>query len=277
MATFTAPGGASLYYEDTGEGPAVLALAGLSRSCRDFDDAAPYLGGVRLIRMDYRGRGRSDWTGPDTYSIPQEAQDALALLDHLGLSRAAVLGTSRGGLIAMTLAATARERLSGVVLNDVGPVLEAGGLAYIRDYIGRNPPQRTHIEVARARARDLPGFAGVSEAQWLAEARRLFDETPEGLVIRYDPELRTAVLASAEALAKGPPPDLWPLYDALAGLPLCLIRGANSSLLSAATFDEMCRRRPDAVAAVVPDRGHVPFLDEPAAVAALTEWKGQLA
>ena len=69
-----------------------------------------------------------------------------------------------------------------------------------------------------------------------------------------------------------PAPDLWPLFDALAGLPLALIRGANSDLLSAATADEMSRRRPDMLRTDVPGRGHVPFLDEPEAVATLAAW-----
>ena len=90
----------------------------------------------------------------------------------------------------------------------------------------------------------------------------------DGLVIRYDPKLRDAVLATA----KDPVPDLWPLYDALGGLPLALIRGANSDLLSEETADEMLRRRPDIIRADIEGRGHVPFLDEEDALDALTEW-----
>ena len=111
MPEFTAPDGARLYYTDQGSRPPVLALSGLSRNGTDFDYAAPHLADTRLIRLDYRGRGQSEWTGAKTYTIPTEAGDALALLDHLGLERAAILGTSRGGLIAMTLAAMAKARL----------------------------------------------------------------------------------------------------------------------------------------------------------------------
>ncbi len=267
MSCFAAADGTRLHYEEAGTGPAVLALAGLTRNARDFDHVAPHLP-CRLIRMDYRGRGLSDHADPATYTIPQEAADALALLDHLGLDRAAILGTSRGGLIAMTLAAVAKDRLTGVALNDIGPVIEPRGLDVIKGYIGRNPEQATLAEAAAVRARTWTGFDGVPMARWLEEVGNHFAETPEGLVIRYDPRLRDAMLAAAAQ----PAPDLWPLYDALGGLPLCLIRGASSDLLSADTFAGMARRRPDAIRAEVPGRGHVPFLDEPEALAALTAW-----
>lgn len=268
MPFLAAADGTSLYYEEYGEGPPLLCLPGLTRNCRDFDHVAPHLPGLRLIRIDYRGRGRSDRAEPTTYTIPQEAADVLALLDHLHIDRTAILGTSRGGLIALVLAATASDRLSGVALNDIGPVIEQAGLDSIGSYLGRNPPQKTLEEAARARARLWSGFDNVPHERWLAEVENQIEQTPDGLVIRYDPRLRDAVLAAQAQ----PKPDLWPLFDLLAGLPLALIRGANSDLLSPATVAEMARRRPDMIFAEVPDRGHVPFLDEPEALAALRLW-----
>jgi pimeloyl-ACP methyl ester carboxylesterase len=263
--SFAAPDGARLAYSDEGEGLPLLCLAGLTRTMADFDDLAPHLPPLRLIRMDYRGRGASEWTGAATYTVPTEAKDALALLDHLGISKAAILGTSRGGLIGMYLAAVAKPRLLGLCLNDVGPVIERKGLERIFDYVGRNPSAPTHAALAEAMPRHSPGFANVPPDRWLAEARRHYRETPEGLRITYDPALRDAFLAAFE----GPPQDLWPLFDACAGLPLALIRGANSDLLSRATVDEMRRRRPDMIFAEVPDRAHIPFLDEAESLAAI--------
>ena len=265
MPQFTATDGTSLAFSDEGTGIPLLCLAGLTRNLADFDDVAPLLSGVRLIRMDYRGRGESGWSGAASYTIPQEAQDALALLDHLGVERAAVLGTSRGGLIGMVLAATVPGRLLGLCLNDIGPVIEPAGLARIADYVGRSPSAQTLEAAAAAMPRHNPGFEGVPQDRWRAMAARLYEETPGGLVNRYDPALRDAFLAGMAA----PAPDLWPLFDAVAGLPLAAIRGGNSDLFSAATLTEMQRRRPDMVAAVVPGRGHVPFLDEPEALAAI--------
>jgi pimeloyl-ACP methyl ester carboxylesterase len=231
----------------------------------DFDYLAPHLPPVRLIGMDYRGRGASQWTGAATYTVATEAADAVALLDHLGIRQTAILGTSRGGLIGMLLAATARDRLLGLCLNDVGPVIEKAGLDRIFAYVGRDPSASTHAALAEAMPRHAPGFANVPAERWLTEVRRHYTETGSGLRITYDPALRDAFLAAFER----PLAPAWRLFDACAGLPLALIRGANSDLLSTATADEMRRRRPDMVFADVPDRAHIPFLDEPESLAAI--------
>ena len=265
---FTASDGTRLAYRDEGEGLPLLCLSGLTRTMADFDYLAPHLPPLRLIRMDYRGRGASQWTGAASYTVPQEGRDALELLDHLGLPKAAVLGTSRGGLIAMLLAALAKDRLLGVALNDIGPVIERDGLARIFDYLGRNPAAKTHAALAAALPAVMPGFAHVPPSRWLEEAEKHYTLGPRGLQITYDPALREAFIAAFD----GPEFDAWPLFDALAGLPLALIRGAKSDLLSPATLAEMQRRRPDMITAEVPDRAHIPFLDEPEALAALTRW-----
>lgn len=265
---FTASDGARLAYRDEGAGLPLLCLAGLTRESTDFDFVAPHLSGVRLIRPDYRGRGTSEWTGAASYTVPREAMDALELLDHLGIGQAAILGTSRGGMIAMVLAATAHPRLLGIAFNDIGPVIERSGLEKIFDYVGRNPAAKTMDDLVAKLPRTMPGFANVPESRWRAFAERLYTPTDHGLHIRYDPELRTSFLAAFE----GPPVDLWPFFDACAGLPLTLIRGANSDLLSPATAQEMRRRRPDMGFSEVPDRAHVPFLDEPESLAALKAW-----
>lgn len=269
MSDFTTSDGLRLHYEDEGSGLPVLCLSGLTRNARDFDFVAPHLGHARLIRLDYRGRGQSDWGDYTTYTVPREAQDALELMDHLGLEKAAVLGTSRGGLIAMFLAATANDRLLGVAMNDIGPVVDPGGLEVIMGYLGRDPGFADFDRMAVARKSAMePSFAGVPLERWRKEVTHTHRETPDGVRINYDPKLRDAVI---EAGATGTP-DLWPLYDAIAPLPAAVIHGQNSDLLSAATVEEMARRNPDLIVAHVPDRAHIPFLDEKPALEALQAW-----
>ncbi len=261
---FTADDGTKIAYRDSGKGMPLLCLAGLTRNMHDFDYLEPHLNGVRMICMDYRGRGASEYSGPDTYTIPQEAQDAVALLDHLGLGAVPILGTSRGGLIGMALAATVPGRIKALCLNDVGPVIEREGLDRIFDYVGRNPAAKTHEEMARLLAYS-PGFANVPHERWLQESEHHFKETADGLVIRYDPRLREPFVAAFDVDL----PDGWPLFDALEGKPVALIRGANSDLLSFETAAEMQNRRPDIIFANVTDRAHVPFLDEPESLSAV--------
>lgn len=262
MATFRTNDGLTLYYEDSGKGQPLLCLAGLTRNCRDFDPLRAALPGVRVIALDYRGRGLSEFDGDYlNYNILRESRDALGLMDHLGLETATVLGTSRGGLIAMELAASHAERLSGVILNDVGPELGAAGLARIMQYLGE-PPQHPDFEsAARAmQAEHAAEFPSVSLSVWRRQAEAQFRETETGLALRYDPRLRRAVLEQA---ASEKAPDLWLLFNALKSLPVGLLHGANSDILRPETVAEMRRRHPGLMVADVADRGHVPFLDEP--------------
>ena len=273
MPTFKTSDGLNLHYTDEGEGTPILCLSGLTRTTADFNYVTPHLSGVRLIKLDYRGRGKSDWDETwQNYNLLVEARDVVELLDHLGLEKVAILGTSRGGLLAMGLAFGAKERLTGIALNDIGPELDPAGITYIMGYLGKRPAAKTHEEAAAAMEAAMPGFTDVPDGRWMEEALKTFVVDAHGLNITYDPKLRDAVeLQGAQAA-----PDLWPFFDAMQGLPLAAIRGANSNLLSAETLEKMQARRPDMITATVPGRGHIPYLDEPEAVAALQSWIGQL-
>ena len=269
MPKFTTSDGLSLYYEDDGQGFPILCLAGLTRTTRDFDYVTPHLTGNRLIKIDIRGRGQSDFAKDwKTYALPIESRDVLELLDHLKVEAAAILGTSRGGLIAMGLALAHPDRVLGACFNDVGPVVDPKGLEPIISYLGKQPAAKTHAEAAAAMKQNVTGFANVPDSRWMEEATKHYTQTTNGLAITYDPKLRNAI----EVTATQPVPDLWPFFDALAGKPTACIRGANSLILTPETLAEMQRRRPDMHVATVPDRGHIPFLDEPEAVTTLHAW-----
>ena len=268
MKRFVTSDGLSLAYTDEGEGLPVLCLPGLTRNGADFDELAAALKGrYRLIRLTLRGRGASDRDpDPTNYNVGIEARDVVEFLDHLGLKRVMIVGTSRGGLIAMVLAATAKDRLAGVLLNDVGPELAPEGLANILSYLGIEPKAKSYEEAVEALKKRMGArFPGLTDAKWTSLARRWFDEGPEGLVLNYDARIRDNI----EAIAGQAAPDMWPLFDALDGVPLAVVRGMNSDLLTAETVEKMWERRRDLIVGEVPDRGHVPFLDEPEALAAL--------
>jgi pimeloyl-ACP methyl ester carboxylesterase len=272
---FSAPDGLRLHCRDYGD-PAspllpVLCLPGLSRNASDFHDLALRLGAGparrRVLAVDYRGRGQSafdpDWTH---YDIGVELGDALALLKELSIGKVIVIGTSRGGLIGMTWATLEPQRMAGLVLNDIGPVLEPLGLSRIKSYVGRLPaPESWEAAVALLKTTNV-GFDAMPDSEWLAMARgtwrdRLPHEGTGPLVLTYDP----ALMKPFDALdLEQPLPDLWPVYDALAGLPLLVIRGANSDLLSESTTNEMAQRHSRCAIHVVPGQGHAPLLrDEP--------------
>jgi len=268
MPRFQTSDGLSLHYSDEGKGTPLLCLAGLTRDGRDFDFIAPHLPELRLIRLDYRGRGKSDWGPKDSYTPLVEARDVLELLDHLALPKTAILGTSRGGLIAMTLAVMAKDRLLGVALNDVGPELNRRGLEKIATYIGKKPAFKSYDALLEVWPDLAYGFNNVPMSRFREEITRLYTQGDKTLELTYDPALRTGVMEALEAEM----PDLWPFFEALGGIPLCALRGQNSTLLTESSFAKMKSMHPEMITAEVADRGHVPYLDEPEALTALLKW-----
>ncbi|MFM8745285.1 MAG: alpha/beta fold hydrolase [Aestuariivirga sp.] len=272
----TAADGTRLYARDYGPPGSPLTpaicLPGFSRNSRDFETLAPRLAETRrVVTIDFRGRGRSGRADPATYRPDQEVADTLAVIDRLGIARFAVIGTSRGGIAAMVMAARAMPRMAGVLFNDIGPRAETAGLLRIRGYLGEDRTVSTWEQAVAAVKAANPGFPGLSEAQWLAFAQRLFREEAGVLRADYDPAL-AATFPSASDIEAGKVPELWKLAGLLANVPALVVRGENSDILSAATVTAMHAhlRRLDSV--TVKNRGHVPFLDEPESLAAIDRW-----
>ncbi len=272
---FRTPDGLRLHMRDYGahlaRGLPVVCLPGLTRSVADFDRVARALstgaGGPkrRVVALDYRGRGGSDHDANwQNYNLAVEGADILAALTAAGIGKAIFLGTSRGGLHVMTLAASHRALLHAAILNDIGPVLEPEGLARIRGYVGKLAAPRSLSEaVALLKGIMGPQFDGLTAADWDAHARATFEDDDGRLGARYDP----ALMRTLEGLdLNAPLPDLWPQFEALRGIPLLVIRGANSDLLAPATLAEMIRRHGGCAAFTVPGQGHAPLLLDPASI-----------
>lgn len=255
-----------VYPGPTAGAPAVLCLHGLTRNSRDFEDLAPHLAArYRVIVPDIRGRGRSARDpNPSNYQIPVYLRDLERLLAGLGAERFAIVGTSMGGLIAMMLAATQPTRISRIVLNDVGPEVDPAGLARIRSYAGRSAPVTTWDE-ATSQLRGIFGTAwpGLEDARWEGLVRRSYRLNEHGMIeVDADPMIGEVVRQSP-----GAAPDLWPLWGALARVPVLALRGEQSDILSAATLVRMQREKPDLEVLTVAHRGHAPLLDEPECLA----------
>ena len=276
ISSFDAPDGTRLGYVDEGprDGPLpVLCLPGLTRNHADFDAVAARLSpSRRVIRLDSRGRGVSDHAEPATYDLPTETADAVALLDHLRVERAVFLGTSRGGMITMLAAVTAPGRIAAAILNDIGPEIDRAGLDRIKAYVGKAPAASTLDELAASLQADgRAGAPTLTAADWRRIAGVVAEETPDGVAFKYDLRLGEALAAQNAALEKhlaggGAAPDLWPLFQALAQVPVLVLRGANSDILSEETARRMAAVSSNVTLVTVPDRAHVPLLDEPECV-----------
>lgn len=251
----------------------LLCLPGLTRNSKDFESIAGRLArDRRVICPDFRGRGRSQYAAdPLTYRPDMELADTLGFLDHLGIGRVAVIGTSRGGIVAMIMAAKAKDRLAGVLFNDIGPSIDMAGLIRIRSYLGGDPQFKDWRAAVIALMATNPGLETLSEAEWLIFARRVFKEVGGVPRADYDAQL-AAAFPSIDDIRSGKVPELWALLDLLAGLPVTVLRGEHSDLLSAATVAKMREHLPQLKAVTVRNRGHVPFLDEAESLAAIDAW-----
>ncbi len=241
-------------------GEPVVCLPGLARTAADFDAlAAALCAGRRVVALDYRGRGLSDWDVDwRNYTLAVEHDDILTALTAAQISRAIFVGTSRGGMHAMILAASRAGIVRAAVLNDIGPTLEVEGLERIRGYVGKLPAPASWAE-ATALAKRLMGeqFPALDDAAFEAYARLTFEEIAGRFTARYDPQL-TRTLEGLDLSA--PQPDLWPQFDALKAVPLLVLRGETSDLFSRRTLAEMARRHPDMESHVVSGQGHAPLL-----------------
>ena len=247
----------------------LVCLAGLTRNSRDFHDLASALArqdGREVFAIDCRGRGRSqhdaNWKN---YAILVELNDVLDFMTMRGLNRAALLGTSRGGLIAMLMAALRPNALGAVVLNDIGPVIEREGLARIVAYVGRVPLPATWSEATElVYELNRRHFPAVPPEQWAEFARQVFNEESDLPAPSYDANLSKAV-----SMMDGPLPELWPQFAGLARLPLLAIRGENSDILSETTLKGMGARHPSLEAITVRGQGHAPLLKDDHTIAAI--------
>lgn len=255
---------ARLYGELEGVRWPVVCLPGLTRNARDFHELAVFLSSDSfaprpVVAIDYRGRGGSEYD-PDwrNYNLGVEATDVMACLDRLEIAQAAFVGTSRGGLITLLLAAARPSLLNAVVLNDVGPVLEPRGLARIRDYLQSSGNPATMAEaVAEQKAIHGQAFTGLAEHDWLKLAEALYRVENGRPVADFDPALRN-VLADFDATR--PVLTMWDQFDRLADVPLLVLRGENSALLAPGTLVEMARRHPSCEVLEVAGHGHPPML-----------------
>jgi pimeloyl-ACP methyl ester carboxylesterase len=244
----------------------VVCLPGLARTAADFESLALALsngGQRRVVALDYRGRGKSDYDpDPANYNLHVELADLLAVLTAFGIGRAAFIGTSRGGILTMLLAVARPTAIAGCVLNDIGPVIELEGLMRIKGYVGKLPQPASFGEAAdKLQQRFGSHFPKWDNADWLAFAHRTFKEDGRRIVPDYDPAL-ASVLASVSP--ERPLPPLWREFDALARIPVMVVRGANSDILSAATVQAMRERRRSLEVAEVADEGHAPALRDAA-------------
>ena len=253
----------------------VLCLAGLTRNSRDFHDLASVLSSPKradrrhVYTLDYRGRGNSaydpDWRN---YQVINELLDVLDFMTMRELGDAAIVGTSRGGILAMVMAAVRPGNIGAVILNDIGPVIEREGLLRIVSYVGRVPLPATWAEAAELmRSLNHRQFPAVPDTMWESIARQWFGDEAGRPTHGYDQALNKTA-----SILDGPLPELWPQFKALSRVPVMALRGETSDILSAETAARMQREHPDLTLLTVPGQGHAPLLRDQASLNAILQF-----
>jgi pimeloyl-ACP methyl ester carboxylesterase len=278
---FSAPDGLKLHMRDYGSalspGLPVVCIPGLSRNAADFDPLAKALAGGatgqrrRVVAVDYRGRGLSDHD-PDwrNYEIPIENADIDAMLTAAEVHAAIFVGTSRGGFHAMSLAVRRPGLVVGAVLNDIGPVIEPRGFTRIRQYLRHMATPGSLPDAIDCVKKIMSAqFPAMSEADFETHARATFQKADGSFGLTFDPKL---VKPLDKLHLDEPLPPTWPLFDALAEIPLLVIRGSNSDVLAPATLAEMARRHKRCATYIVEGQGHAPLLYDKASIGHIADF-----
>lgn len=270
--------GLRLHYRDyagAADKPPILCLHGLTRNSRDWTEFAErYSPGFRVLALEFRGRGGSDYDPvPQRYNPLTYAGDVIELLDQLALDQAIFAGTSLGGLVTMTMAAMAPQRIFATIMNDVGPDVDVEGVNRILTYVGNDRRFGSWDEAADAIAANYgASFERYTHDDWVKMAKRNCRE--ENGEVRFDYDM--AIAEPFKTTGPTPNVDLWPFFRVLAEKPLLVVRGAKSDLLTEATARRMQQVAPDMKLVLVPGVGHAPELNEPEAVAAIDEFLAKL-
>lgn len=260
-------------------GHVIICLPGLSRNSKDFSQLCEHLNkSYRVLAVDFRGRGKSDYdNNPTNYQPAVYMGDMLALLNSLQLEKVILIGTSLGGLVSMLLTSVASDRIAAVILNDIGPEINLDGLERIKNYIGKDAPCHSWNEAITAvkavHGSEYPDF---TQQQWRDFANNLYREDDSGnIFLDYDKAI--AVPMQSEDNQASAAVDLWPVFEAMTKLPLLLIRGKFSDILSTDCVDKIRQRHPRLHYCELSNRGHAPLLTEPPCIKAIDHFLATIA
>jgi len=270
--------GLKLHYRDIGKDNGqfvIICIPGLTRNSRDFDVfASKYAQDNRVICVDLRGRGLSEYDENwKNYHPLTYAQDMWTLLDKLSIDKVVIMGTSLGGLISMVMAFQNNNRIAGVIMNDIGPEIDPNGLERIKKYAGLLPPVKTWKEAGEQTKQVYgPWLKGIENDQWVTLAKRAYKENNQKYpVLDMDANISRAIKELGPQ--KGDP---WLIFDSLQNTESMVLRGELSDILSDEILQKMHQRNPKLQSAVIPDRGHVPLLDEATSIAAIDKFLKRL-
>ena len=251
----------------------LVCVHGLTRLGRDFDRLARALAEhYRVVCPDVVGRGRSDWLRePMHYVVPQYVADMVTLIARLNAQSVHWVGTSMGGLIGISLAGFADSPISRLVINDVGPRLDAAALARIGAYLGKPVSFATIDEAIDYVAAVAAPFGLRTREQWREITEPSLRSDGDRWVLHYDPLIAMPFASVTPQSAAAGEATMWKLYDAIR-CPTLITRGADSDLLTRETAELMTRRGPRARLVEFAGVGHAPMFFDDDQIAAVRDF-----
>lgn len=275
VKSYRSSDGITLAYRDSGDvypgitRPPVICIPGMTRNGKDFAGLSSWLSSShRVLRPDLRGRGASEWSpDPLKYVHATYVEDLRRLLDHCDISQAILIGTSLGGVLAMRLAAASPNRVAAIILNDIGPGSTGGDAKAIQTFLREATPAESWGHAAAlSRERFQNTYPRWRDEDWRRFSRALYTEREDGAVVPdYDPSMA----APFERGIADDNDDLWDIFGKLTAVPILLIRGALSSILTPQMVDRMAVNHPTLSTIEIPNVGHAPILTERTAVDAI--------
>jgi len=258
--------GLKLYARDYGNSAplaTIVCIPGLTRNSADFAPLCERLAKhYRVIAVDLRGRGKSDYDSePNNYFPGVYATDMMTLLDALSLESVILLGTSLGGLVSMLMTAMHPERITAVMMNDIGPEANPKGIDRIKAYVcAPSCVSNWDDAVSRTRSSLAEEYPDFQTSDWENFTNNLYRESASGVpVLSYDPAIAQPLLRSEDNAV---PPDLWPIFKQMSDTPLLVLRGEHSDILMPESVTKMQQNHPNMLFAEIPLRGHTPLLSE---------------
>lgn len=257
------------YPSDSDKTP-VICIPGLTRNARDFDHlGAGFSGGRRILMLDLRGRGLSEYARESsTYNPKQYVSDIIMLMDEQKIGKAVFFGTSLGGVVTMVMAKMYPERVAGALLNDIGPELDQKGLDRIADHVGQGRSFDTWAHAGRDMAENSADiFPDFTLKDWIEFAKKVYRMNSSGR-IKLDYDMKIAEPFDSKGGGSG---ALWNALENMQDIPTLILRGELSDLFSEQVARKMLDKLDKADLVTVPRVGHAPTLEEPASLDAINQ------
>jgi len=260
---FVTVSGMRIHYLDWGspEKPPLIMLHGIGRVAHTFDHIAPHFASkYHVMAIDMRGHGDSGWDPMGAYLVEDYVKDIEGLADQLRLRNIVIWGNSTGGRVAQVCAGLHPDVVAAVISEDVGP---------------ERPSQLADNVARQLKQEDATGWA--TEEELLIQLKSSYPRTSEEILRSYS-HYGTKKRADGRviwkrdpAIANGfVPTELWRFVRQIKP-PIIYILGGRSTVVPAATQEELKKALPQAEIAIIPGAGHYPSEESPAELLAVVD------